>query len=64
VKRAAMVAGLKISSGSVTLSSSLIVSFIEDHKVIDKIIAHLKLIFHAEEQLDKYFIKTLTNASN
>ncbi len=25
-----------------------IISFIEDHKVIDKIIAHLKLTFHAE----------------
>jgi len=25
-----------------------IISFIEDHKVIDKIIAHLKLIFFAE----------------
>ena len=25
-----------------------IISFIEDHKVIDRIIAHLKLTFHAE----------------
>ena len=25
-----------------------VISFIEDHKVIDKIIAHLKLIFFAE----------------
>jgi len=25
-----------------------IIAFIEDHKVIDKIIAHLKLFFHAE----------------
>jgi len=25
-----------------------VISFIEDHKVIDKIIAHLKLTFHAE----------------
>lgn len=25
-----------------------IISFIEDHKVIDKIIRHLKLTFHAE----------------
>ena len=25
-----------------------VISFIEDHKVIDKIIAHLKLIFMAE----------------
>jgi len=25
-----------------------IIAFIEDHKVIDKIIAHLKLTFHAE----------------
>jgi hypothetical protein len=25
-----------------------IISFIEDHKVIDKIIVHLKLSFHAE----------------
>ncbi|MCK4646381.1 MAG: acid--CoA ligase [Candidatus Aminicenantes bacterium] len=25
-----------------------IISFIEEHKVIDKIINHLKLIFHAE----------------
>ncbi len=26
-----------------------VISFIEDHKVIDKIIAHLKLIFMAEQ---------------
>jgi len=25
-----------------------IIAFIEDHKVIDKIIAHLKITFHAE----------------
>lgn len=25
-----------------------VISFIEDHKVIDKIIRHLKLTFHAE----------------
>jgi hypothetical protein len=25
-----------------------VISFIEDHKVIDKIIRHLKLVFHAE----------------
>ena len=25
-----------------------IIAFIEDHKVIDRIIAHLKLSFHAE----------------
>ena len=26
-----------------------VISFIEDHKVIDRIISHLKLAFHAEQ---------------
>jgi hypothetical protein len=34
-----------------------IISFIEDHKVIDKIIAHLKLTFHAERPPPPQFVQ-------
>jgi hypothetical protein len=34
-----------------------IICFIEDHKVIDRIIAHLKLTFHAERPLSPQSIQ-------
>jgi len=34
-----------------------VISFIEDHKVIDKIIAHLKLIFMAERPPPSQFVQ-------
>ena len=34
-----------------------VISFIEDHKVIDKIIAHLKLTFHAERPPPSQFVQ-------
>ena len=34
-----------------------IISFIEDHKVIDKIIAHLKLTFHADRPPTPLFVQ-------
>ncbi len=34
-----------------------IIAFIEDHKVIDKIIDHLKLGFHAERPPPSHFVQ-------